>query len=973
MPFNKKFRLLMNFLIILCLSLYLVTAEVPQQYDVTDDGVVDERDITVVAGCKDIGIGGTFEGIDCESADVNDDGVVDQVDWQLVLDFYKKDRGKEDKTSEEEGLIIEELGVTDEQLENLPTPCGVTNKNSHLYQACRASRFCIKEGFKSGFQAQWASDGGGDVYCIKGTDVKVYDGVSNADLEKKPGPGDCGGDEVEHNLCRAKRYCESLGLGYKTGFQTEWTPNNGGGRINCIKGEGVKSFDVNEEELENLPCEGYKYQILNCRADTYCQDEKDFKTGIKNEWKQVFCLKEFGKELEKIWEKTNGPGGGKIIDIAFDSENPDVFYTAVYPISTGLLDGGIYKTTNGGITWQRKINGINDKETWSISVDPNNNDVLWVGTNSGEIYKTTNAGETWVRKKDASGTIENPLSDTIYTIEIDPFNSNNILAGSRHGNLFKSEDGGNNWETMHNEDGLTITGVISDITYDPNNEGIIYLTSGFFDVWDFVGNGIYKSIDGGESWERLENGLEDKTQFGDLVIDPSDSNVIYAANGMETNGDVIGEDQAYLYRSENAGETWERIDIGNQIGERFTLNSVVVHPTNSDRIYVLGQDQRILISEDKGETWELIKDSGIIGIGTFVEYDPKDYNTMYSTTYAAGIFKSTDAGRTWKDLNGKEISFSYVEGMLADPDEEGTLYTQSFENGFHYSEDYGETWERGDISGNYWAWTTFIEKPKTSPNIFVVNRGGGNIKRASSPNAEWELVDIPEIDDERPWPNILAVSNQDPYLLYVGTRENGIFKSENSGDSWEEINQGIDNVADIRAIAIDPNEDSRIYAGSINDKGRLWYSDNYGDDWSLLNNEMTFTTIHAMVLDPNDDGIVYAAPWGAGLFKSSDEGDTWTKIAGDEEEPFSLAAIKINPQDSNQIFATERSEPILWRSEDGGDNWFKDKEIPNKDYFRLNSITLDPDNPEIIYVSAWYNDRGQVGGDLFRINEDNFW
>jgi len=670
------------------------------------------------------------------------------------------------------------------------------------------------------------------------------------------------------------------------------------------------------------------------------------------------------------WRKTNGPGGGKIIDIAFDTDNSDVFYTAVYPISSGLLDGGIYKTTNGGTTWQRKINGINDKETWSVSIDPNNNNILWAGTNAGEIYRTENAGENWVLKKEASGTIENPLSDTIYSIEINPFNSNKVLAGSRHGNLFKSEDGGNSWETIHNNNGLTIDGVISDITYDSVNENVVYLTSGFFDVWDFVGNGIYKSIDGGETWNRLEDGLEGKTQFGDLVIDPSDSNVIYAANGMETNGDVIGEDQAYLYRSEDAGESWERIDIGSQVGQRFTLNSVVIHPENPDRIYVLGQDQRILISEDRGETWELITNSGFIGIGTFVEYHPLNNDIMYATTYAAGIFKSTDGGRTWEDLNGKEIAFAYVEGMSADPEVAGRLYTQSFENGFHYSNDNGENWQRGHFSGNYWAWTTFIEKPKDSSNIFVVNRGGGNIKRTSSPNGVWELVDIPNAGGEEPWPNILE--SESGNLLYAGTRNEGVFKTTDGGNSWQEKNDGLPANLDVRTISIDPNNVNKVYAGSINNGGRLWQSNDKGNSWNLLNDEMTFTTIHAMDVDPNNENVVYAAPWGAGLFKSTDGGNSWNEIigGGESERVFSLAAIKVHPEDSNILYAADRADSLLIKSEDGGATWFSPWNPGEEEYFRLNTFVFDPNNPEIYYVSAWKVNRGRIVGDLFRHNAD---
>jgi photosystem II stability/assembly factor-like uncharacterized protein len=671
------------------------------------------------------------------------------------------------------------------------------------------------------------------------------------------------------------------------------------------------------------------------------------------------------------WSKTGGPSGAKMLDLAIDPENTNIIYAAAYPISTGTLDGGIYKSTNGGVSWERKIEGINDKETWSVTMDPDDNQILWAGTNSGEIYKTVNGGEDWELKKEASEDYGDEQSDTIYTIEIDPFDSNKILAGSRHGTVFKSENGGTNWETIYNESGLTLTGVVSDITYDPEAEGVVYLTSGFFDVWDLVGNGMYKSINGGLTWTRLENGLEEKTQFSDLVLDPQHHNVLYVANGMETNGDIVGEDSGYLYRSENAGAAWERIDIGLAVGGTpFTLNAVAIHPENSNRIYALGQDQRVLISEDRGVTWELIIDSGLIGIGTFVEYDPVDFSVMYATTYADGVFKSIDSGRTWEAINGKEIAFAYVEGFSADPNIAGKIYSQTFEAGFQYSQDYGSNWQQGHLSGNYNKWETFIEKPKIGPNIYVVSRGGGNIQKASSPDGVWSYVNIPDVEGENPWPNTLESSRETADLLYAGTRTGGIFKTTNAGSSWGAINSGLPENVDMRTITLDPNDENTIYAGSVDEReNRLWKSVNAGNSWQPLAEEMTFTTIHAMDVDLNDESVIYAAPWGTGLFKSEDAGESWEEISGDDdsEEVFSLASVKVDPDDSDIIYAASRASASLSRSEDAGETW-ETFWSPGDEYFRLNSFVFDSDDSGTYYVAAWKMNRGNIEGDLFRHN-----
>lgn len=678
------------------------------------------------------------------------------------------------------------------------------------------------------------------------------------------------------------------------------------------------------------------------------------------------------------WEKTNGPGGGKIIDIAVDPTNNSVLYTAVYPISAGLLDGGIYKSTDGGGTWARKVSGINDKETWSITMDPNDNRVLWAGTNAGEIYKTADAAETWTKKKDISGDITNPTSNTIYCVEIDPFDSDRILAGSRHGYLFRSEDGGGTWETLYKDKGLMAEGVISDITYDPKNQGVVYLTTGFFDVWDYIGNGIYKSTDGGKTWQKLENGLQGKSQFGDLVIDPADSNVLYAANGMEDNPGmgVTGEAQSHLYRSEDAGESWELIDIGSQTQIHHTLTAVAVHPENSDKLYVMAGSEVFFTSTDRGNTWTVHKGTGIIGIGTLAEYDPIDSAVMYATSYAAGIFKSTDGGETWNDLNGKEIAFAYVDSLKADPSEPGTLYSQSFENGFHYTQDYGDTWQRGHHTSNQFATAfAFVEKPKTGPNLYIIPRMSGLIKKAEGPDKEWAATMLPPINGNEVQLSMIVADDADGDLLYAGTRNVGIIRTRDAGESWETMNNGLPQRLDVRSLVIDPGDENRMYAGSVTDKGRIWISADSGETWELLNSEMTFTTIHAMAADPSDENIVYAAPWGASLFKSSDAGETWTEIKGgnDESAVFSLSAIAVHPTNSDILMGLGRANQYLVRSHDGGQNWamFWNPAPPESSpYFRLNSLTFDPNNPEIFYVSAWKPGTGvEILGDLFQYNE----
>lgn len=711
------------------------------------------------------------------------------------------------------------------------------------------------------------------------------------------------------------------------------------------------------------------------------------------------CDVDMGGEcrMSCIWEKTNGPSGGKTVRIAIDPDDNNILYTGIYPISIPTTDGGVFVSYDKGLHWTDKSKGIDNKEIWAVEVDSNNRNTIFAGSNDGDIYKSVDRAENWIKVKNRELEFE-----TIFSIEVDPENSDVILAGSRYGNIYRSEDGGLTWETISDSKGLDTGGAISSIQFSPYDHNIVFATSGFMDVWDLDSKyGVFKSINNGKSWKPVPDGLEENVNFGDTAFDSINNDIVYAVSGL------IGEEWGGLFKSEDLGETWTNIRSG-------AFSSVEVHPSNSDIIYVGGEGMSVWKSTDGGLTWDY-KTTGVMTSdngGSFITYlniDRENPETIYVATYAAGNYKTTDDGETWQEINDN-IYYSYSWSPVPDYSGENNMLISSFTNGLHHTT--GDlNWER--ILNNNLGINGLRRMVTTSsdPNLIygMGDRGQGDgteanfeeFRISTDKGKNWRVINLPisvptntkifrdptrksvKVDGKEvfsqgeitittttAYVNSVAIDPLNPSIAYVATINNGMYKTNDKGNSWKQINNGLDNeYHDIRTVAIDPFDTSRIYIGANGDNAELFYSDDSGERWNKLNDDFTFTTIHASAVDPNNEKIVYTCPWGAGIFKSDDAGNSWIKMSGDSwGEPFSITSININPKNSKQIYATERSEPTLWYSDNGGDSWMS-WGLDSDKYFRLNSFEFDPNDPSIYYVSGWKVERGQITGDLYRFTD----
>ncbi|HEY8315029.1 MAG TPA: hypothetical protein VIG51_12780 [Candidatus Baltobacteraceae bacterium] len=297
--------------------------------------------------------------------------------------------------------------------------------------------------------------------------------------------------------------------------------------------------------------------------------------------------------------------GGRIATVAGSATDANLYYV-------GTAGGGVWKSANGGQTWD----AVFSKEKWAsigaVTIDPNNNDVVWVGTGEtnprqnvsygGGIYKSTDGGKTWkMMGLEATRSISRVL--------VDPHDSNHVIVGAL-GDLFAdstdrgvyvTHDGGKTWtKTLY----ISPTSGVSDMAMDMQHTNVVYAGMWHFrrQPWTFTSggedDGLYKSTDGGNTWNKLTgNGLPTGiTGRIGLAVAPSDGNRVYA---------IIESSQGILWRSDDAGNKWTMVSNDTLVDQRpFYFTHLAVDPKNPDRVYAVSE--MLALSTDGGKKFKEI-------------------------------------------------------------------------------------------------------------------------------------------------------------------------------------------------------------------------------------------------------------------------------------------------------------------------------------------------------------------------------
>jgi len=637
--------------------------------------------------------------------------------------------------------------------------------------------------------------------------------------------------------------------------------------------------------------------------------------------------------LAELPWRSIGPAvtSGRVVDFAVP-EGPksqvgerlgEFFYVA-------SASGGVWKTTNGGTTWEPIFDHQASASIGDIAVAPSNPDIVWVGTGEANnqrssswgdgVYKSENSGKTWtnmgLKKSEHIGrVIVHPTNpEIVFVAAAGPLWG----AGGDRG-LFRTTDGGRTWKNVKNID--THTG-FTDVIFDPSNPNVIYAASfqrerrPYTYVGGGPGSGLWKSIDGGDTWAKLTEGLP-KVDVGRIGLDVSKSspNIVYATIETKVTGTgaATGNTEASVYRSDDFGASWQKMGTG--FSYPWYMGQIRVDPTNSDRVYFMGVP--LQVSTDGGRTFR-----GTAGAAHSDHHamwiDPTDPNHLIIGC-DGGVYISHDRGRTVDFVPNLPISqyyaiatdmrqpFYYVYGGLQDNSSWGGP---------------SQTRNRQGITNADWIRTTggdgfYAQIDPVDPNTVYGESQGGDIVRYDVRTGEQKTIKpLPEFGGKPyrwNWSSPMLISPYDHNTIYFGA--NYLFKSTNRGDAWTRFgpdltrqlkrdslpvmgkiwprdaiarHQGTADYGNISTIDESPMRQGLLYVGT--DDGVVSVSRDGGATWNRI---MKFsgvpdqTYVSRVVASRFNEGTVYATmdnhrnndfkPY---ILKSTDYGAHWTSISG---------------------------------------------------------------------------------------------
>lgn len=659
------------------------------------------------------------------------------------------------------------------------------------------------------------------------------------------------------------------------------------------------------------------------------------------------------KLLEPISFRSVGPSmfGGRILDIEVDPRRINTFYV-------GSADGGVFKTVNNGVTWTPITDNQAPGSVGDIAISKSNPDILWLGTGENTstrsahygdgVYKSTDAGKTWTNMglKD---------SKRVGQIQIDPKNPDIVYVatmgylykeGGEKG-IFKTTDGGKTWNQVLKGDNGN-TGFI-DIQMDPKDSKVLYAASHdrLRRAWNIRENGpgaaIYKTTDAGKTWKKLEGGLPKSENVGriGLAVHPKDNKLVYAFIDMKGQG---GGGQ--VWRSMDAGKTWAQPGTA-RLGGGTYYSRIFVDPSNPDVIYC--PNVNMMRSRDGGKTFQ-----SAIGARAHVDWhavwiNPNDPDNL-RVSCDGGLYMSYDGLATVMRTDNLPIS---------------QFYAVSVDNAVPYNimggtQDNG-SWRGPSLTPNRggifnWHWRSLlggdgfynVPHPK-EPDIIYASSQFGGVSRVDVANNQGRSIRPREQGQRANWMAPFITSTFAPDTIYWGG--NKLYKSLNRGDDWRPISPDLTtndpektrgNVPHCTITTIDESRKKQGLLWVGTDDGNVWVTENDGNTWTQVNMNMTgmpekywVSRVHASPHDAATAFVSYTGfredDWTPYVWKTTDTGKTWTRVAGLPNEQVSV--IKQDAVNPNLLYVgTEQSLQI---SIDGGTTWTKIKgglpEVPVQD------------------------------------------
>src|SRR5579872_1551217 len=699
--------------------------------------------------------------------------------------------------------------------------------------------------------------------------------------------------------------------------------------------------------------------------------------------------------LKNLKFRNIGPAtmGGRVDDLAIVEADPRIMYV-------GTAAGGIFKTVNGGISWQAVFDDQSNPSIGDLALAPSNPAIIYAGTGEANNRQSSSWGNGVYKSMDAGATWTNlGLKEThhIGRVVVHPTDPNTVYVAAlgdlwgpnKERGVYKSTDGGATWtQTLFiNED----TGV-SDVAIDWQSPNILYAAAYerrrtvFGYNGGGPGSGLYRSTDGGSHWTKLQGGLPTTGDVGRCAIDiyRKNTNIVYAEFEHGTRGGI--------YRSDDKGMHWTRMSDTDPRPSYFS--QIRVDPNNELKIWLGGVN--IYMSEDGAKTFVQNRFESVHSDVHAIWIDPADSDHLVIGN-DGGVWVTYDSGRHWRHINNIAIG-------------------QFYEVAFDYQKPYHVC---GGLQDNYsWCgpasstqqlgignedWITvqggdgfYNRIDPSDPNIIYAESQDGNLSRRDLRTSESKSIRPQEENDQAPryrfqWNSPLMISPHDPKTIYYGG--NHLFKSTDRGDTWEVLGEDLTTGAErdkqkslgkaidkdtlsrhdgvqawpcITAIAESPVKAGVLWAGT--DDGNLQMSKDGGKTWTNTVSHIQGLPKGGYVsrIEPShkDAGTAYVtfddhrnSDYGIYIYRTTNYGDSFSKLTnGIPPDAGTVHVIREDPVNADLLFAG--TEFGLFLTFDRGANWHQLKNgLPTVPVF---DIQVHPREHDLILAthgrSIWIMD-----------------
>jgi photosystem II stability/assembly factor-like uncharacterized protein len=640
----------------------------------------------------------------------------------------------------------------------------------------------------------------------------------------------------------------------------------------------------------------------------------------------------------------------------------DAVPTRPLTIYVGAASGGVWKSIDAGTSFKP----VFDEHTQSIgaiTVDPTDPKTVWVGTGEtwvrnsvsvGDgVYKSTDGGDTWQHlgltdsERIARIVVDPKQHDTVYVCATGHLWNANAERG-----VFKTTDGGKSWKKVLFVDEGT---GCSDLAIDAQETHVLYAG-----MWQFrrspdfftsggKGSGLYKSTDGGETWNELKNGLPsgEKGRIA-VAVAPSRPSRLYA---------LVEAKETGLYRSDDMGGTWKKVNGSMSVTMRpFYFSLVVVDPTDFDTVYKPGLS--LAISTDGGEAFT---SPFVGGEGGDVHSDhhalwinPNDPNEMVLGT-DGGVYISRDKAHHFAFVRSLPVSqFYHVSTDMARPynvygglQDNGSWMGPSRSPGGIQNRD----WDNIGYGDGFWSFPD-----PSDPDIAYSEYQGGRLLRVRKSLSEVKDIRPYQAEGEEElrfnWNTPIHLSVNDPGTIYYGAQY--LFRSRDRGESWQRVspdlttddphrqrqkqsggltidNSTAENNATIYCISEAPGEHDTIWVGT--DDGRLQVTRDAGETWTDVFGNLPGvpkgTWVSSVSVGRHAEGTAYVTLDGhrtgdmkTYVFGTTDYGATWQSLATEAIQGYAWVIREDTVNPDLLFLGTERG---LWISLDGGGQWARFK------------------------------------------------